>query len=115
MVVWKMPEPASARRAVLAEARPDLVNLVEDDTVVGVVRHVDLAAGRIEQPGIAAGRATDRLADDQPAIARPAKADLPGQYGQGSTDETADPLRPAGVIGPCLDREADLLAERGFA
>src|SRR4029453_7375557 len=89
---WKTAQPASAGRAVLAEARPDLVKLVEDDTIAGaldlvgndVVGAVDEVVGHqpAELPGgaigsVAADRARERAIEGHDTFRRRAGAVRP--------------------------------------
>ena len=100
---------------------PDVRRLVQDDEVVGVVRDLDVAGGRIEQPGVPAGRTADRLLDGQRLLeGRPGEADPVGQDGQPGREQTGHALGPRRVVLPGadvdLDRRAqDVGAHRGVA
>ncbi len=75
--------------------------LVEHDEVVGVVRDGHLAGGRVEDPGVPAGRPADGLAHDQRlVIVRPFESDPLAQCRQPGREQPADALAPCHVVGP---------------
>ena len=85
---------------------------MQDDEVVGVVRDLDVAGGRIEQPGVPAGRAADRLLDRQRLFeGRPGEADPVGQDGQPGREQTGHALGPRRVVLPGADVDLDRRAQ----
>ncbi len=87
---------------------------MEDHEFVGVVRDRDLAGARIEDAGVAAGRATDGFLDREVGLERrPRQPDAPPQDGQALADEGADLLRPRWVVRPRTHRHMDGRVQHG--
>ena len=98
-----------ARPAIGQErpVEPGVRRLVQDHKVVRVVRDLDEARARVEQPRVATSGAADRLLDDEPASASPGQADPLGEERQGAVDEAADAVGPGLVFGPRPDGQRD--------
>ncbi len=87
---------------------PRVGRLVERDGVARPVRDLDPVRGGVEQPGVRAGLAADRLLDDQRLVVRPRQADVraedraaPGPAAPRSASPSGGrPSTPAGRAGP---------------
>ena len=92
-----------------AAVEPAVGGLVDHHHRLGPVGHLDPPVAAVEQGGISAVVAAHGLLDDQGLRMRPVQPDLPAQCWQGTLEQGGHPGRPAWIVLPGADREADRL------